>query len=396
MRTVLAALGGLRPAPVVITVAGTNGKGSTCAMLESILRSAGYRVGLYTSPHLRRYHERVRIDGREASDDTLCAGFERVEAARGASALTYFEFGTLAAFVCFAGAGLDVAILEVGLGGRLDAVNAIDADCAVVTAIDLDHQEWLGDTREAIGREKAGIFRAGRPAVCGDPDPPASLLDEAARVGVRLFRAGRDFRADPGPDGWAWRAGERARTGLPYPSLRGAHQIGNAATALMALECLADRLPVNQAQVREGLLNVRLPGRFQVLPGRPLRVLDVAHNPQAVRVLAATLREQTVTGRTVAVFGMLKDKDIAAVFREMRGAIDGWYLATLGGERGTSAEELARQARAAGIDAPLQTFATPASAWAAATAEAGDPDRIVGFGSFYVVGDILASLDRGP
>ncbi len=190
MRTVLAALGGLRPAPVVITVAGTNGKGSTCAMLESILRSAGYRVGLYTSPHLRRYHERVRIDGREASDDTLCAGFERVEAARGASALTYFEFGTLAAFVCFAGAGLDVAILEVGLGGRLDAVNAIDADCAVVTAIDLDHQEWLGDTREAIGREKAGIFRAGRPAVCGDSDPPASLLDEAARVGVRLFRAG--------------------------------------------------------------------------------------------------------------------------------------------------------------------------------------------------------------
>ncbi|MEK7733976.1 MAG: bifunctional tetrahydrofolate synthase/dihydrofolate synthase [Pseudomonadota bacterium] len=402
VQAVLASLGDPRPAPTVITVAGTNGKGSVCAMLESCLRAAGYRVGLYTSPHLRRYNERVRIDGREAGDEILCAGFERVETARGDRALTYFEFGTLAAFVCFAEAGLDVAILEVGLGGRLDAVNAIDSDCAVVTAIDLDHQEWLGDTREAIGREKAGIFRAGRPAICGDPDPPASLLDEAARVGVYLFRAGRDFRADPGPDGWAWRASAgydgatgRQRSGLPYPSLRGAHQIDNAATALMALECLAERFPVNQAQVREGLLNVRLPGRFQVLPGRPLRVLDVAHNPQAVRVLATTLREQTVAGRTVAVFGMLKDKDIAAVFRDMRSTIDGWYLATLGGERGATAEELARQARAAGIEAPLQTFASPVSAWAAAMAEAGDQDRVVGFGSFYVVGDILASLDRG-
>ncbi len=364
-------------------------------MLEACLRAAGYRTGLYTSPHLVRYHERVRINGQEASDQTLCAAFERVEAARGDIPLTYFEYGTLAAFLAFADAGLDVAILEVGLGGRLDAVNIIDGDCAVVTGIDLDHQDWLGDTREKIGREKAGIFRPGRPAVCGDPAPPASLLDEAARIGAKPYRIGIDFHAEPAPGGWIWRAGMRARTGLPYPSLRGVHQIGNAAIALMALDCLADRLPVDQAQVREGLLNIRLPGRFQVLPGRPVRVLDVAHNPQAVRTLAACLREQPARGRTVAVFGMLRDKDIAAVFGELREVFDGWYFATLSGERGTPADELIRQARAAGIAAPMQAFASPTAAWSAAVAAAGDEDRVVGFGSFHVVGDILAPPERG-
>jgi len=389
-RQVFERLGAPRPAPTLVVVAGTNGKGSTCAILESCLRAAGYRTGLYTSPHLVRYNERVRIQGEDVTDDLLCTGFERVEAARGDTPLTYFEFGTLAAFLCLADAGLDVAILEVGLGGRLDAVNVLDGDCAVVTGIDLDHQEWLGDTRELIGFEKAGVFRAGKPAVCGDPDPPASLLEQANRLGAPLYVAGRDYRIEAAPDGWRWLSQHHQRSGLPHPSLRGAHQLGNAATALMALECLADRLPVDQAQVRQGLLTVRLPGRFQVLPGLPVRVLDVAHNPQAARTLAATLRSQRVNGRTVAVFGMLRDKDIAAVLNEMHDVIDGWYLATLAGERGTRAEVLAERVREAGIDKPVFAFESPGQAWTVALSQLTKQDRIVGFGSFYVVGDILA------
>lgn len=390
VHTVLEALQLRQPPFAVVTVAGTNGKGSTCALLEACLRAAGFRVGLYTSPHLSRYNERVRINGVEASDDELCRAFERIEAVRGTVPLTYFEFGTVAAIDLFAGAGIDIAVLEVGMGGRLDAVNALDADCAIVTAVDVDHAQWLGSTREAIGREKAGVYRRNRPAVCSDPDPPASLRRHADDLGARLFLVNRDFSFEPAPGGWIFRMGARARSGLPFPRLRGDHQLYNAAGALVALELLSEKFPVSQAGMREGLSSAFVAGRFQVLPGNPVCVLDVAHNPQAARALAATLAQQTCSGRTHAVFGMLKDKDIAAVARAMRERVDNWHLASLGGDRGASAGEVARILRQAGVTAPMHEHGSASSAYEAAQNEAAPADRIVVFGSFYTVGDILA------
>jgi dihydrofolate synthase/folylpolyglutamate synthase len=377
----------------VLTVAGTNGKGSTCAMLEACLRAGGYRVGLYTSPHLVRYHERVRVDGTEATDQELCDAFERIDGARGTTPLTYFEFGTLAALVLFERAGVDIAVLEVGMGGRLDAVNGVDADCSIVTSVDIDHVHWLGPTREAIGHEKAGVFRPGRPAVCGDPDPPVSLLRHAEDIGARLFLVNRDFSFEPAAGGWAFRMEGRVRAGLPFPRLRGDHQLYNAASALAALDTVSERFPLSQSALREGLMSAFMPGRFQVLPGNPVRVLDVAHNPQAARVLAAALARQKVAGRTLAVFGMLKDKDIAAVVRTMTALVDGWYLATLGGERGATAAELADALRAAGVTAPVTMHDSASSAYDAALKAAAPADRIVVFGSFYMVGDIIARAD---
>ncbi len=383
----------------VITVAGTNGKGSTCALLEAMLRAAGYRVGLYTSPHLIRYNERVRIDAREATDAELVAALDAVEDARTAPAaaggaptpLTYFESGTLAALWLFARAGLDVAILEVGLGGRLDAVNIVDADAAVVTTVDLDHMDYLGPTREAIGREKAGIFRAGRAAVCGDPDPPRSLVDHAAAIGAPLTLMGRDFGYEREATQWQYRGPGGRRFGLPHPALRGAHQLGNAATALAALDLVRDRLPVSGGAVREGLVSVSLPGRFQVLPGRPTVVLDVAHNPHAAGVLAAALATMGYHRETTAVFGMLADKDIAGVVAVLRGAVDRWHVATLPGPRGASGEALAAVLRAGGI-APeaIRRFDDVAAAYAAARESAGEADRIIVFGSFLTVAAALA------
>jgi dihydrofolate synthase/folylpolyglutamate synthase len=412
VQAVLDRLGLKHPPFGVLTVAGTNGKGSTCAMLEACLRAGGYRVGLYTSPHLRRYNERVRVNGSEASDEELCAAFERIDSVRGSTPLTYFEFGTLAALVQFVQAGVDVAVLEVGMGGRLDAVNGVDPDCAIVTSVDIDHVHWLGSTREAIGREKAGVFRAGRPAVCGDPDPPASLLRHASDTGARLYLVNRDFSFEVAVGGWTFRMGEaadapslargprlgpigeRVRTGLPFPRLRGDHQLYNAASALTALETVSARFPLSQAMLREGLMSAFVPGRFQVLPGNPLRVLDVAHNPQAARVLAATLAQQPVPGgRTFAVFGMLKDKDIASVVRAMTARVDGWFLATLDGERGATAAELADALRVAGVTAPVALFPSAPAAYDAALKVAAPADRIVVFGSFYMVGDIIARAD---
>jgi dihydrofolate synthase/folylpolyglutamate synthase len=383
-------LGRRTPGFGVLTVAGTNGKGSTCGMLEQCLRAAGYRVGLYTSPHLVRYNERVRANGREASDAELCEAFERIEAARGDVPLTYFEFGTLAAIEQFARAGIDVAVLEVGMGGRLDAVNALDADCAIVTSVDLDHMAWLGETREAIGREKAGVFRPARPAICGDPEPPQSLIAHACGIGARLMRIGRDFSFERSEGGWNYRAGERVRSGLPLPVLPGAHQLYNAACALAALDALNDRFPVTQAQLRAGLLTVSVPGRFQVLPGRPMRVLDVAHNPHAARSLAATLASQPAAGRTLAVFAMLKDKDIAGVARAMAPVVDEWHVGGLATERGASSEEIAQALAAGGVTVPVRRYPDVRSAWRAALAAAGETDRVVVFGSFYTVGDILS------
>jgi dihydrofolate synthase/folylpolyglutamate synthase len=376
----------------VITVGGTNGKGSTCAMLAAMLRAAGYRIGLYTSPHLLRYNERVRIDGRTAADAELVAALERVEAARGETSLTYFEFGTLAAALLFRDAGLDAAILEVGLGGRLDAVNLFDPDCAVVTSIGLDHMDYLGPTRESIGLEKAGIFRAGRPAVVGEADPPRSLLERAAQVGAPLSLIERDFGARPEAGQWTYWSVQGRRAGLPWPALRGDHQLGNAATALAALEHLRPRLPVDAGALRRGLVEVELPGRFQVLPGRPVVILDVAHNPQAAERLRETLARMGSFATTHAVFGMLRDKDIAGVARALGGCVDHWLLAPLPGPRGASAEALAEALGAAGIALPSDVFPDVAAAYLRARERAGPDDRILVFGSFHTVGDVLALL----
>ena len=383
---------GLRTPPYgVISITGTNGKGSTTVMCETILRHAGYRVGAYTSPHLIHYNERIRLDGRTATDAELCDAFERIDAARGNVPLTYFEFGTIAAFDLFHAAHIDFAVLEIGMGGRLDAVNAVDPDVAVLTAVDIDHTAWLGHTREAIGREKAGIFRHGRPAVCGDPNPPAVIAEEAGRLGANLLQIGRDFRIERTPTDWTWRLGASLRSGLPHPSLRGDYQLYNAASALTALEMLQPRFPVTQADVRAGLLAGVIPGRFQVLPGRPVRVLDVAHNAQAARSLAATLKQQAVSGRTLAVFGMLKDKDIASVIGPLADVVDRWYPATLNVARGATSAQLIESLAAAGVTATAQGFDDVHRAYAAALADAGEPDRVVVFGSFHTVGDILAA-----
>ena len=391
---------------VRIVVGGTNGKGSTCAMLEAVLQAAGYRVGLYTSPHLLSYNERVRTAGVEVDDDTLARGFAAVETARIAAGdvpLTYFEHGTLAAWWVFCQAGVDAVVLEVGLGGRLDAVNVLDTDCAIVTGVAMDHMDFLGDTREAIGFEKAGIFRAGRPAICGDPQPPASLVEHARAIGADLWISGRDFGFGGDRQQWGyWRYRQSGpqgdlirRGGLAYPALRGANQLLNASAVITALECLRDRLPVAMQAIRQGLMLAELPGRFQVLPGRPTVVLDVAHNPQAAGVLAENLGSQGFFPETRAVLGMLADKDIDGVIERMRGRVERWYLCDLPGPRAARAEDLALRLRSNGVDAPVECFAGPAQAFAAAQKDLGEGDRIVVFGSFLTVADVLAALRAG-
>lgn len=380
----------------VVTVTGTNGKGSTATMIEAMFRCAGYRTGLYTSPHLACYNERVRIDGTEASDEALVAAFRAVEDARNAGEaavpLTYFEFGTLAALVLFSRARPDVLVLEVGLGGRLDAVNVIDADVAVVTSVDLDHLEFLGVDREAIGREKAGVFRPGRAAICGDPDPPASIVETAKRIGANLLVAGRDFAAVAEEGQWRYRGPGGDRYGLPHPALRGAFQLGNAACAITAVDALRDRAPITAGALREALVSVELPGRFQVLPGRPTRVLDVAHNPQAARALAGALGSMGYHPATHAVFGMLADKDIEGVAAAMKGRVDRWFVAPLPGPRGASAALIAEALKRAGVaEGAIRIESDVESAWRAALAAAGEADRIVAFGSFLTVAAVLSA-----
>jgi dihydrofolate synthase/folylpolyglutamate synthase len=360
---------GLAPAFPLIVVGGTNGKGSTCAYLEAILGAAGYRTGLYTSPHLLRYNERVRIAGREAGDAELVAAFEKIDAARGETSLTYFEFGTLGAMAQFIDAGVDVAILEVGLGGRLDAVNVFDADVAVVTSVDLDHMEYLGDTREKIGFEKAGIYRGGRPAICADPAPPVSLLEHARQIGADLRCVDRDFSALREGDRWSYRGPELAWQDLPLPAMAGAYQMRNAAGALAVLEAVRGRLPASEAAIRQGLRAAQVPGRFQRIARAPQVILDVAHNPEAARALAATLREQAVSGRTLAVVGMLADKDAAGVFAALSDEID----------------VLRAQVGAA----PVSVQPDVHKALAEARSAAREDDRILVFGSFYTVAAVL-------
>ncbi|MCE9640335.1 MAG: bifunctional tetrahydrofolate synthase/dihydrofolate synthase [Betaproteobacteria bacterium] len=385
---------GLSPEFAVITVGGTNGKGSCCAMLEAMLLHAGYHVGCYTSPHLLRYNERVRIGGREIEDEVLCRAFERIEAARGDTSLTYFEFGTLAAVMAFGEAGVDVAILEVGLGGRLDAVNVFDADCALVASVDLDHQDYLGDTREAIGLEKAGIFRAGRPAVCADAEPPAALVAHAREIGADLMVIDRDFGYVAKPQQWRYWGPGGKRHGLPYPALRGAFQLGNAAACLTALDCLRGNLPVTAQDVRGGLLQAEVAGRFQVLPGQPQVILDVAHNPHAARALAANLASMPAGGRTLAVCAMFKDKDIAGVVAAIRPYITDWLVADAEGARGASAAQLAAVLAHSGASAPVAQYSNVAAAWHAACNLAADNDKIIVFGSFLTVAAVMRERQR--
>jgi dihydrofolate synthase / folylpolyglutamate synthase len=384
---------GIAIACPVLTVAGTNGKGSTCAFVERMLVAGGYRVGLYSSPHLLRYNERVRIGGVDADDAALCAAFTAVEAVRDGVALTYFEFGTLAALWLFARAGLDAWVLEVGLGGRLDAVNIVDADVAVVTGIAVDHVDYLGSTRESIGAEKAGIYRAHRVAICGDRDPPRSVLTGAQRVGARLLRIGvdYDFTASSAQQ-WSYRGPGGARHGLPHPALRGAYQLVNAATALTAVDALREHLPLSMGAVRDALVGVELRGRFQVLPGRPVCVLDVAHNPQAASALAATLGAMGFHPNTVAVLGIMRDKDIDGVIAALRARVDRWHVATLPPPRGATAEVLRARLRAAGIEAAaIREFDDPALALRAAREESAEADRIIVFGSFQTVAAALSA-----
>jgi dihydrofolate synthase/folylpolyglutamate synthase len=377
--------------PLVVTVGGTNGKGSTCAFLERILIEAGYRVGLYTSPHLLRYNERVRLQGEEVDDAALAASFERVEAARGATPLTYFEYGTLAALAVFAEARIEAAILEVGLGGRLDAVNIVDADCAIVVSVDLDHQSYLGNDRESIGFEKAGIFRPMRPAIFSDTDPPRSLVKHAESIGADLQLLGRDFRYEAHERQWDFIGRRGAKRALPIPALRGRWQIKNASAALAALDELADRLPVSLGEIKRGLTLVRLTGRLQSLPGRPAIVLDVAHNPHAARSLAEGLGDMGFFESTFAVFGMLADKDIAGVVEAVRPRIDRWFVAAPEGDRAASAAALAEAIAQRAPGAPARSFANITAALRAAREEAGPNDRIVVFGSFYTVAEALRS-----
>jgi dihydrofolate synthase/folylpolyglutamate synthase len=380
------------PCPV-ITVGGTNGKGSVCALLESILHRAGYRVGCYTSPHLVRYNERVRIALAEAGDAALVHAFEQIDSAREAISLTYFEFGTLAAALLFRDAGVEAAVLEVGLGGRLDAVNVFEPDCAVLTSIGLDHMEYLGSTRDAIAAEKAGIFRAQRPAVVGDLEPPAALLQRAAAIGADLHLIERDFGYRAEEQQWTYWSARARRSGLPWPALRGAHQLRNAATALAALECVRALLPVDAGAIRRGLVEVELAGRLQVLPGRPVVVLDVAHNPHAAAQVHASLARMGRFGKTVAVFAMLCDKDISGVAGELAPLIDCWMLAPLAGPRGAGVEDLEAALGVARVAGARERHASVARAFARAQEVAGVDDRILVVGSFHTVGEVLAALE---
>ncbi|MDO9009221.1 MAG: bifunctional tetrahydrofolate synthase/dihydrofolate synthase [Thiobacillus sp.] len=387
---------GLAPTFPLILVGGTNGKGSTCAYLEAILGAAGYKTGLYTSPHLLRYNERVRIAGKEASDAELVAAFERIDAARADTSLTYFEFGTLGAMLQFIDAGVDVAILEVGLGGRLDAVNAFDADVAVVTSVDLDHMDYLGDTRDKIGFEKAGIYRAARPAICADLNPPASLLDHARTIGADLRCIERDFSALREGDRWSYRSPSATLNNLPLPAMAGAYQLRNAAGALAALDALQRRLPVSAAAIQAGLAAAQVPGRFQRIARAPDVILDVAHNPEAARALAATLREQPVAGRTLGVVGMLADKDAAGVFAALAGEIDAWWVCTPDSPRARDAAALAAELQPHANGAPISIQPDVKLALAAARSAAREGDRILAFGSFYTVAAVLNHAASHP
>ena len=390
---VLGRTGWRRPAQPVITVGGTNGKGSCVALLEAMLRASGRRVGVFTSPHLVDYRERIRLDGRWVSDASLITAFERIADALGGDSLTFFEHNALAALLVFESAVPDATILEVGMGGRLDAVNVVDADVAVVVSVGLDHVEWLGPDLESIAREKAGIFRPGRPAVCGMVDPPGALVEAAAVVGADLRVRGCEFSDRELADGrWDYVDADGTLPGLPAPALAGVVQVGNAATALAALRALSPRLALERSAIERGLLEVQLQGRFQRVRAAAgfEWVLDVAHNPEAAAALAGNLARWPVDGRTTAVCGMLADKDVAGVLAALRGHVDRWFAVTTDGARGLADAALAERAAAVGL-AMTQGGPVP-EAMRMAAAEAREGDRIVVFGSFHTVGPALSCV----
>ncbi len=383
---------GLKPAFPVIVVGGTNGKGSTCAMLERIYLEAGYRVGCYTSPHLLRYNERVRLDAQEVTDEALCQAFAAIEQQRAETPLTYFEFGTLAAMWHFMRVGVDVVILEVGLGGRLDAVNCFEPACAIVTSVDLDHMDYLGNTREEIGLEKAGIYRSGVPAICGDPQPPESLKVCARNIGADIRYLGQDFFFEQHGQGWDFTSSGRRSEALPLPALSGGFQLMNASCVLEAVQSLQAVLPVREDAMRAGLSNVRLSGRFQVLGASPLLILDVAHNPHAAQGLAENLIRRPVTGRTLAVTAMLADKDIVGVLRHLLPVIDAWYVAGIHAPRGADASVMSECLDRLAVNVPVYSYEDVVSAFRQACLGASENDRIVVFGSFYTVADVMHAL----
>ena len=373
----------LKPASFIFTVAGTNGKGTTCRTLETLLMAAGYRVGVYSSPHLVRYTERVRVQGEELPESRHTASFAEIETARGETSLTYFEYGTLSALWLFKQAQLDVVILEVGLGGRLDATNLVDADVAVITSIALDHIDWLGPDRESIGREKAGVFRPGKPAVVGEPDMPHTIADVAAEKGAQLLRLNADWRYEADERGWRFEDAHGALDHLPLPLV----PQPNAATALAALR--ASGLALSETAIREGIARAALPGRFQIVSDSPRVILDVAHNPHAAAYLAGRLRQLPTRGRVLAVIGMLHDKDIAGTLACLEPVVDSWYCAPLEGPRGASAEQLIAHLGAG------ETFTSVAQAWRAAMAQAQESDTVLVCGSFHTVAQVMEEMDVG-
>jgi len=384
-------MGLVKPNYKIIVVAGTNGKGSIVTTLESIFHHAGYRVGAYTSPHLLHYNERIRVQQLNIDDDSLCNAFNKVDQARADTSLSYFEFGTLAAMQIFADSELDVAIYEVGLGGRLDAVNILDNDVAIVSSIGIDHVQWLGSTRELIGFEKAGVFRANQPAICGDADPPNSLLEYAEKLGTELQLINKDYSYKKNNDKtWSFSGEKLNWDGLPMPSLYGETQIGNAATALMALIQLDVQLPVTRESVDRGLSNTSLPGRFQLIPGPCEIILDVAHNLDSAKVLVNNLREMKPASKTIAVFAVLADKDVCGIIECVGGMFDEWHISQLDSERALEKESLKKQLDNCCHDCVIYSHASISEAYNAAKNSVDESMRIVVFGSFLTVAEVLS------
>lgn len=385
-------MGLMSPDFAVVSIAGTNGKGSSAAMLDAVLRNAGYQTGSYTSPHLLDYNERIRINGDKVTDEMLCHAFNLIDQARGEISLTYFEFGTLAALVLFQQACIDLAIMEVGLGGRLDAVNILDADVALICSIDLDHENWLGHDRDAIGYEKAGILRAARPAVCTDPSPPQSVIDYAADINANLSLAGRDYRCEIGEDTWTWEGGHSKLTSLPKPGFYNDKQIQNAAGVIKVLDFLSDRFPVGEENIKKGLRDFRLSGRFQIVPGEIPLILDVAHNPQSAATLTQNLAKFPCAGKTHLVIGMLKDKNHQSVFHELTRVADFWYVVSLESDRGADGRALAGELSKLVSGDSVKVFDNTNHALELVYSRAQAGDRIVVTGSFLTVGAAIRWL----
>ena len=373
----------------ILTVGGTNGKGSTCSILESIYREAGYKVACYTSPHFLNFNERIKIQTLAVSDEVICEAFSRIELAREDVTLTYFEYGTIAAMIIFSEAHVDVAILEVGLGGRLDAVNVFDADCAIVTTVDLDHMDYLGHTREAIGFEKAGIYRTEKTSICGDFDPPQSLIKHAELIHADLKIIGKDFGYEAHHDSFDFLIDSTFVMNLPLPKLQGDFQLANATNALMAVKAMEDKLPLTEISIQKGITLTLLPGRFQEVKKMPSLILDVAHNPQAARSLSHNLKTHVVPGKTIAVFSILKDKDIFGVINELNLDIDDWFIAEIQNERAASIENISNTIQKINPSAHIETFKNIQEAYQFASKEVTRNDRIIVFGSFFTVADIM-------